>query len=175
MMKSPEDLLKMQSEAFGASNAVMAKAVEQFEKLAALNLKAATDTFAQSTDQLKALLSAKDPQQAAKLLSEMAQPSSEALTTYAKEFFELSSKTGNELTAMAEKQIADGNRQLLTAVELFAKSAPAGSEGAVQMLRTSVTAASSAYDQVFKVTRQLAEQAEAGLTKAGKAAGGKKA
>ena len=46
MMKSPEDLLKMQSEAFGASNAVMAKAVEQFEKLAALNLKAATDTFA---------------------------------------------------------------------------------------------------------------------------------
>ena len=76
---------------------------------------------------------------------------------------------------MAEKQIADGNRQLLTAVELFAKSAPAGSEGAVQMLRTSVTAASSAYDQVFKVTRQLAEQAEAGLTKAGKAAGGKKA
>ncbi|MCX7273080.1 MAG: TIGR01841 family phasin, partial [Burkholderiales bacterium] len=118
MMKSPEDLLKMQSEAFGASNAVMAKAVEQFEKLAALNLKAATDTFAQSTDQLKALLSAKDPQQAAKLLSEMAQPSSEALTTYAKEFFELSSKTGNELTAMAEKQIADGNRQLLTAVEL---------------------------------------------------------
>ena len=166
MMKSPEDLMKLQTEALSASSAVMGRTLESFQKLAELNLKAATDSFSQSSEQLKTLMSAKDPQQAAKLLAEMAKPSTEAMSAYAKEFYELSSKAGAELAAMAEKQIADGNKQLLGAVELLAKSAPAGSEGAVQVLRTTLTAASAAYDQVFKATKQLSEQAEASLANA---------
>jgi hypothetical protein len=96
-------------------------------------------------------------------IAAMAQPSTDAFSAYAKDFYALSSKTGAELVAAAEKQIADGNKQLLSAVELLSKNAPAGSEGTVQVLRNTVTAASAAYDQVFKATRQLADQAEAGL------------
>ena len=172
-MKTPEELMKLQSEALTASSAVMGKTLESFQKLAELNLKAATESFSQSTEQLKTLMAAKDPQQAAKLLAEMAKPSP-ALSAYAKDFYELSSKAGAELAAMAEKQIADGNKQLLGAVELLAKNAPAGSEGAVQVLRTTLTAASAAYDQVFKATKQLSEQAEAGLANVAKATGLKK-
>jgi hypothetical protein len=109
------------------------------------------------------------------VISEMAKPSTEALTTWAKEVYQLSSQTGAELGAMAEKQIVDGNRQLLAAVELLGKNAPAGSEGMVQVLRTTIATAASAYDQVFKATRQLADQAQAGVAAATKATGRKSA
>lgn len=174
MIKTPEDLLKLQADAYTASSAVVAKSIENLEKFAELNLKAAGDTFTQSAEQIKALLAAKDPQQAAKLIAAMAQPSTDAFSGYAKDFYALSSKTGAELVAAAEKQIADGNKQLLSAVELLSKNAPAGSEGAVQVLRNTVTAANAAYDQVFKATRQLADQAEAGLANLAKTTAGKK-
>ncbi len=174
MLKQPEDLLKLQSDMFSASNAVVSKTIEHWEKLAELNLKAANDGFNQSADQLKALFAAKDPQEAAKLFAAMAKPSTEGFTAYAKDVVALTNKAGAELTALAEKQIADGNKQLQGAVELLAKNAPAGSEGAVQMLRTTLSAASAAYEQVFKVTKQLAEQAEQGLAAATKATTGKK-
>ena len=60
-------------------------------------------------------------------------------------------------------------------MELLAKNAPAGSEGVVQVLRTTIATASTTYDQVFKATRQLADQAQAGVAAATKAAGRKSA
>jgi hypothetical protein len=45
----------------------------------------------------------------------------------------------------------------------------------VQVLRTTIATAASAYDQVFKATRQLADQAQAGVAAATKATGRKSA
>lgn len=170
MIKTPEDLMKLHTEAMSASQAVVAKTIESFEKLAELNLKAAGETFAQQTEQLKALMAVKDPQSAARLLSDMAKPSTEVLTAWAKDFYQLSSQTGAELVALAEKQMADGQKQLGTAVDLLAKNAPAGSEGAVQVMRNAVSAATAACDQAFKATRQMADQAQATVAGAAKAA-----
>ena len=175
MIKTPEDFLKLHADAVSASQAMVTKTLESFEKLTELNLKAAGATLAQSSEQLKALLAAKDPQAAAKLISGFAKPSSDAFSAYATDLYQLSSKTGADLSAMAEKQIADGNRKLLESIEILAKNAPPGSEGAVKVLRNTVGAATSAYDQVFKATKQLAEQAEANLATVTKAAGARKA
>lgn len=182
MIKTPEDLMKLHAETLSASQAAATRALEGFGKLAELNLKTAGEALAQTSDQLKALFSAKDPQQAGRVISEMAKPSTEALTAWAKEIYQLSSQTGVELSSLAEKlsslaekQITDGNKQLLAAVELLAKNAPAGSEGVVQVLRTTIATASTTYDQVFKATRQLADQAQAGVAAATKAAGRKSA
>ena len=154
MIKTPEDLMKLHAETLSASQAAATRALEGFGKLAELNLKTAGEALAQT---------------------EMAKPSTEALTAWAKEIYQLSSQTGVELSSLAEKQITDGNKQLLAAVELLAKNAPAGSEGVVQVLRTTIATASTTYDQVFKATRQLADQAQAGVAAATKAAGRKSA
>jgi phasin family protein len=175
MIKTPEDLMNLHAETLSASQAAATRALEGFGKLAELNLKTAGEALAQTSDQLKALFTAKDPQQASRVISEMAKPSTEALTAWAKEIYQLSSQTGVELSSLAEKQITDGNKQLLAAVELLAKNAPAGSEGVVQVLRTTIATASTTYDQVFKATRQLADQAQAGVAAATKAAGRKSA
>ena len=65
--------------------------------------------------------------------------------------------------------------QLATAVELLAKNAPAGSESAVQMLRTSMNAASAACEQAIKAGRQVADQVQAAVTPAAKPAARKAA
>lgn len=175
MIKTPEDLMKLQADALSASQSAIAKTLEGFEKLANLNLKAAGEGFAQHNEQLKALVSASDPQSAAKILTDMAKPSTEALTAWAREFYQLSSQTAAELVGLAEKQIADGQKQLATAVDLLARNAPAGFEGALQMLRTSASAASAATEQAIKAGRQVADQVQAAVTPAAKPTGRKTA
>jgi phasin family protein len=175
MIKTPEDLLKLQAEAYSAHQAAVAKTLEGFEKLASLNLRAAGESLALHNEQLKALVGARDPQSAAQVLTDMAKPSTEALTVWAREFYQLSSQTATELVGLAEKQMADGQKQLATAVELLAKNAPAGSESAVQMLRTSMNAASSACEQAIKAGRQVADQVQAAVSPATKPAGRKAA
>lgn len=101
-MKTPEELMKLQSEALSASSAVMGKTLESFQKLAELNLKAATESFSQSTEQLKTLMAAKDP--AGRQAAVRDGQAFAALSAYAKDFYELSSKAGAELAAMAESR-----------------------------------------------------------------------
>ena len=50
----------------------------------------------------------------------------------------------------------------------MAKNAPAGSEGIVTLVKSAMTAANSAYDQVNKATKQAVEVAEANIAAAAK-------
>ena len=59
--------------------------------------------------------------------------------------------------------------QLFGAVDALAKSAPAGTEGAVSFLKQSLTAASSTYEQMNKATKQLFELMESNFATAVKA------
>jgi hypothetical protein len=64
--------------------------------------------------------------------------------------------------------VAASNRQLAESVESLARTAPAGSEGVVSLIRQSMAAAQTAYDQVNQAGKKLAEMADSNL---GSAAG----
>jgi len=51
-------------------------------------------------------------------------------------------------------------KKLVDALDEFAKSAPAGSESVVAMMKSSLTAANSAYETANKAARQVVEMAE---------------
>lgn len=161
---NPEDLMKMQAEAFRMTSAAAAKAFEGFQKLAALNMETAKSSLEQSTEQIRALLAAKDAKTLTELVTSYTKPSPEKFTAYAKAVMAISKETGSDLTAMVEKQVAESNAQLAAAIEELAKNAPAGSEGAVAFMRQALAAASRAYEQVNSATRQFAEKAEATMT-----------
>ena len=55
-------------------------------------------------------------------------------------------------------------------LEFVAKSAPAGSEQAVALLRSAVAAGNTAFDTVSKVSRQTTDWAQANFAAAAKAA-----
>ena len=154
---NPEDLMKMQAEAFRIGSAAAAKTLEGFQKLAALNMETAKASLEQSSEQIKALLAAKDAQTLTQLVTSFAQPSPEKFTAYAKAVYAISNETGADIGSIVEKQIAEANAQLAASIEQFAKSAPAGSEGAIAFMRQSLAAANAAYEQVTATAKQFAE------------------
>lgn len=169
MMTTPENLMKMHAEALKASGAAAAKTLEGFQKLAALNMQTAKATLEESSEQIRALLAARDAKALTELVTSFAQPAPEKFTAYAKAVHAITRQANGELTAMVEKQIADSNRQLAEAIEALAKSAPAGSEGALDFIRQALAAAQAAHEQVNAATRQFMQMAEANVEGAVKA------
>jgi phasin family protein len=163
-------MVAMHKAALESFQSVAAKSFEGFEKLAELNLAATKSTFEESAEQFKALLEVKDVKALADLAAGSAQPAADKLTAYAKHVYEITSETGSEITKLIEKQLADSNKQLYAAIDALGKNAPAGSEGVVTFMKSAVSAANTAYDQVNKATKQVVELAEANLSAAAKTA-----
>ena len=169
MAKNTEDLLKLQADAMKASSEAAAVTLAGFQKLAALNLQTAQSALEQSSEQIRALLAAKDAKVLTDLVTSYAKPSPEKFTAYANAVYAISKETSADLKAMVEQQVATANSQLAAAVENLAKNAPAGSEGAVGFIKQAMGAASAAYEQVNTATRQFVEAAESNIAKAAKA------
>jgi len=157
-----EDLKKMQREALEASSAAAAKTLEGFQKLAALNMQTARSALEQSTEQIEALLSARDAKTLADLVTSMAKLSPEQFSAYAKAVYAISSETGGEIAAMVQKQIAESNAQLAAAVESLAKGVPAGTPNANDFIAQSMNAAKAAYEQMQAAAQQFAQAAGGG-------------
>lgn len=175
---TPEQFVQMQKVTLDTFQAVALKSVEGFEKIAELNIQAFKTSLTETSDQVKAALAAKDVKAFGDLTTVGAQPAVEKFAAYANHVYEIASDTGTEIARIFEKQFADSNKQLTAAIDAMAKSAPAGTEGVVTFVKSAVTAANTAYDQVNKAARQVADIAEANIaaaTKTGRAAGKKAA
>jgi phasin family protein len=178
MFPSIEDLMKAQTEAFKASNTVATTAFEGAKKLLELNVQAAKVGMEESNAQLRALMAAKDVKTLNDMLTDLftqySKPDPSKAIAYVKQVYDITSATGNEVTALIDKQVSASQKQLLESVEALAKSAPPGAEGAVSALRQSVVTANAAYEQVNVATKQALEMIEANFAGATKAGASKK-
>ena len=161
MVKTPGEMQKLQADAMQASSAAAMKTLEGFQRLAEVNLQAAKAAMDGSTDQIRALLAAKDVNTLTNLVSSFAQPPAEQFTAYAKAVYAIASETNADLTKMVQQEIAKGNKQLAASIEELAKNAPAGSENMVALVKSAVAAANNAVETVQKAAKQAAEVAEA--------------
>jgi phasin family protein len=178
MFPSIEDLMKAQAEAFKASNTVAGTAFEGAKRLLELNVQAARAGMEESNAQLKALMAAKDVKALNEMLTDLftqfSKPDSSKALAYVKQVYDISTATGSEVGKLIEKQVSNSQKQLLEAVDTLARSAPAGSEGAVNALRQSVITANAAYEQVNVATRQVLDMIEANIAGATQATTGRK-
>lgn len=178
MFTKVEDIVKAQSDFIKAGNIVATSALEGAKKLAELNMHTARDSAEQSAAQLKALMGARDVKTLNDTVTSMFTglngADSGKAAAYAKSVFEISSATGAEVGSQIEKQIALAQSQLLAAVEALSKSAPAGSEGLVSLIKQGVSTANGAYEQINQASKQLASLVETNVAGATKAATAKK-
>ncbi len=178
MFPSIQDLMKAQADAFKASNTVASTAFDGAKRLLELNVQAARAGMEESNAQLKALMAAKDVKTLNEMLTDLftqfSKPDSSKAVAYVKQVYDISTATGSEVSYLIEKQVSASQKQLLEAVDTLAKSAPAGSEGAVNALRQSVITANAAYEQVNVASRQVLDMIEANIAGASQAATGKK-
>ncbi len=168
MFQTPDQFVKFQKDAMEAFQKAAMTSLAGAEKLAALNLQAAKATIEESYSKATAMFDVKDVQAFAQNAAGAAQPAAEKLSAYAKHVYDITSETGTELAKLWEKQVAEGNKSLHAAIETVAKNAPAGSEGLISLVKSSVGSMTSAYDQVSKAGKQAVELAEANMAAAAK-------
>ncbi len=134
-----------------------------FEKLAALNFNATKAAFEDGMNHTKALLNAKDVQEAVNLNVAAAQPNLDKAIAYSRSVYELATQQQAEATKLFEGQAGEYNKTVVGFLDKVAKNAPAGSDVAVAAVKSALAAANSAYDSFTKVAKQATEIAEANI------------
>ena len=163
MFTTPEQYLAAHKAAIDTLHAVAMKSVEGFERMTELQLQATKATMAESNEQVKALLAAKDAKSLTDLASQGMQPASDKATAYAKHVYDIARETSTQIAKLYETQMTEANKHVFASIESMAKNAPAGSEGVVSFVKSAMAASNSAWDQVSKTTRQVVEMAEANV------------
>ena len=141
-------------------------AFASIERIAALNLNTARSVLEDSVSGTKALLGAKDAQEALSIQASLAQPNVEKAVAYSRSVYEISAQTQEELSKLVEAQFGDFQKTVAGLLDKAAKSAPAGSDVAVAAVKSAIAAANSAFDNMNKAAKQVAEIAEANVAAA---------
>jgi phasin family protein len=137
------------------------KAFEGVEKLVELNLQVAKAALGEAADTARAALAAKDAQELLALQAGLFQPLAEKTAAYSRHLYDIASGTGAEFGKAFESQAADAQKSFTNLVDSAAKNAPAGSETAVAVMKSAVSAANNAFESVQKAVKQASDVAEA--------------
>lgn len=141
-------------------------ALASAERIAALNLNTARSVLEDSVSGTKAILGAKDPQEAASIQASLAQPNVEKAVAYSRSVYEISAQTQEEMNKMLEAQFGGFQKQIADMMEKATKSAPAGSDVAVAAVKSAIAAATSAFENMKKAAKQVSEITEANVAAA---------
>lgn len=136
------------------------KAFEGVEKIVELNLTASKAALAETGENAKAMLSVKDAQELMALQTSLLQPLAEKSAAYSRHLYEIASGSSAEMSKAFESQAAEAQQKFMGLVDTAVKNAPAGSESAVAVMKSAVTAATNALESVQKAVKQATEAAE---------------
>jgi phasin family protein len=146
--------------------ALTSKTFDSVEQIIELNMNVAKATLEESAANVQQLLAAKDPQEFFSLSAAQAQPTAEKAITYGRHLAGIASSTQAEFTKAAEAQVAETSRKVIALVEEVSKSAPAGTENAVALVKSAIGSANAGYEQLSKTTKQAVEAFENNLNAA---------
>ena len=130
----------------------------------ALNTAVAKAYLDESRAATQQLLSAKDPKAFFALATSQAMQNAEKAAAYGHQLHETMSSIKADFTATAEVQFAEAKGKVIALVDEVTKNVPAGSEKAVEMLKSFVASANSGSDQLTKATKKAAEAVEVQFT-----------
>jgi len=169
MSAIPQHILASQKASIDNLVAIQNSFFQGFEKLVDLNLKVVKASLEEAAQKSQEAIELKDAQAALAFTSGLAQPGAEKALAYGKHVYDIFSGVQADLTKLGEEQIAQSQKQVAEAVEQFSKNAPAGSEGAVALLKSSLSSANSAYESVAKAAKQASKTAESNIAAAANA------
>lgn len=163
-MLTPEQLLAAHKANVETLFGLTSKAFEGVEKLVELNLQVAKTALGEAAETTKSALSVKDAQELMALQAGLLQPAAEKAAAYGRHVYDITASTTAEFGKVAEATMSEAQKKFVSAVDGAMKNAPAGSENAVALMKSAVSAANSAYESVQKAVKQASEVAEANMT-----------
>jgi phasin family protein len=141
-------------------------ALASAERIAALNLNTARSLLEEGVANTKAILGAKDIQEAISVQASLTQPNVEKAVAYTRSVYEISAQSKEEIGKLLEGQFGDFQSQVTGLLDKAAKNAPTGSDVAVAAVKSAIAAATSAFDSMNKAAKQVAEITEANVAAA---------
>jgi len=138
-------------------------ALENTEKLMKLNLATAKNAWAQSVESAQAVASVKDVQDLFALRAKLAETGVQHALAYSRNLYDLASQAQADYAAASEEVWSNYTKGVANWVETATKSAPAGSDVAVNAFKSTVAATTAAFDQFQKATKQVVNLADASV------------
>ena len=89
---------------------------------------------------------------------------------YSRRVYAIANQTREALSKVVDSQVSEVNASLGTTLDQAVKTAPAGTDLAINALRSALAAANTAYDTMSKTAKQATEIAEANLAAVAKLA-----
>ena len=108
-------------------------------------------------------MNVKDVQELMALQAGYLQPLSEKAVAFSRHVYDIASNTSKEFGHTFEEKAAEAQKSVYGLVESISKNAPAGSESAVAMIKSAMTASQTAIESVQKAVKQATEAAEANM------------
>ena len=139
------------------------KAFAGVEKMVELNMAAAKAALSDNQVHAHALMNVKDVQELMALQAGYLQPLSEKAVAFSRHVYDIASSTSKEFGHTFEEKAAEAQKNVHGLVESISKNAPAGSESAVAMIKSAMTASQTAIESVQKAVKQATEAAEANM------------
>ena len=140
-----------------------ALSMQSAEKLFKLNLNAAKIALQQSVESAQAAASVKDVQEMMALRAKYAESGVQTAMSYSRTLYDLASEAQAEYSSMAEELWSNYTKGVAAFVDKASKSAPAGSDAAVNAFKSSFAASTAAFDQFQKATKQVVNLADASV------------
>lgn len=166
-MVNVEKLAELNEASLNKAIRVSTIALAGIERLVSLQLEVTKAVLNESTENAKAMAKVKDVQDLVSLQSNLTQPALDKAMNVAKSFYEAASATQTELGKLVEEEMNAASKSTAGILENLQKYAPAGSDTALNAIKSAIAAASSAYDTVTKTAQKVAtELAEAGVSAA---------
>jgi phasin family protein len=140
-----------------------ALSLENAEKLVKFNLSAAKAAIAQSVEGAQAVSSVKDVQDLLALRTKLAESQVQTAVGYSRHLYELATEAQAGFSALAEEAFASYTKGMASWVDQASKSAPAGSDAAVNAFKSTIAATTAAFDQFSKASKQVVSIADANV------------
>jgi phasin family protein len=138
-------------------NTVNDKTLDSMERLTSLNLRVMRSYIDESTNAVRQLLTARDPQQGFLTNAHQAQPNMEKVFSYGREVAEIVTGTQAEIIKAAEQQINQTRSEFGQLMEEFTKNVPQGSDSMFGMMKSVFDTATEGYEQMMKNSRPAME------------------
>ena len=140
------------------------KAFTSFEKLVELNMAASKALLGESISHLQALSEVKDAQALMTLQSSMVKPMAEKAASYSRHLYDIVSGSSADFTKVFESASAESQKTVTELLETSLKNAPAGSEAAVAVIKSAMTAGNNAVESAQKSAKQAAQMVESNIS-----------
>ncbi len=137
--------------------------MDSAERTISLQLEFAKGALAEATRNARALAGAKDVQELLALRAKIAEKTLENFMGYSRSLYEVASEAQAELSRLAEERVSSFQQAVTEGVEQAARNVPGGGDVAAAALKSSLAAATSAYDSLTKAARHATSLADASV------------